>query len=110
MRAAGPIAAALLIACAVAAPERRGEPPFGFSERTAARQLSLEQRFLAIPDPEHIRANHRILTSRPHPAGSARDRELADWMAGQFRDAGMLDVKLIEHDVLLPRAVSVSVE
>jgi len=90
---------------------RNGDaPPFGFARETARTHLALEARFQALPDPARILDAHRVLTLRPHPAGSPRDRELADWTAAQFRDAGLEDVQIVAHQVLLPRPVRIGVE
>jgi N-acetylated-alpha-linked acidic dipeptidase len=102
------VATALVVAASWPLPERAR--PFGFSAASARTQSALEQQFLAQPDPVRIRETHRLLTSSPHPAGSARDKELADWTAQQFRLAGMEDVRITTHEVLLPRPVEVSVE
>jgi len=84
--------------------------PFGFGAESGRAQLELEARFLDLPDATRIRAAHRLLTVRPHPAGSARDRELADWTAEQFRGAGIDDVQIITHEVLLPEPVDIAVD
>jgi N-acetylated-alpha-linked acidic dipeptidase len=84
--------------------------PFGFARESARVQLELEARFQALPDPSRIRDVHRVLTSKPHPAGSARDRELAQWTAARFREAGLEDVQIVAHDVMLPRPVEIAVE
>ena len=89
----------------------RGDPPpFGFARETGRAQLALEARFQALPDPWRIRGAHRELTRMPHPAGSARDRELADWTAARFREAGLEEVQIVAHDVMLPRPVEIAVE
>ena len=78
----------------------RPEPPsvpFGFSPASGASHLALEATFLGLPDPIRIRDTHRLLTLQPHPAGSARDRELADWIAQEFRGAGLEDVQITAH-------------
>ena len=57
--------------------------PLGFSRASADRQRSLEQRLIERADAARVRDVHRELTRLPHPAGSSRDRELADWIAQQ---------------------------
>ncbi len=84
--------------------------PFGFGPASGRAQLALEARFLTRPDAARIRDNHRLLTGQPHPAGSARDSELAGWTAQQFREAGLQDVQLTHHDVMLSWPVEISVE
>ena len=84
--------------------------PLGFSRASADRQRSLEQRLIERADAARVRDVHRELTRLPHPAGSSRDRELADWIAQQYSAAGLEDVRITTHEVLLPRPVEVSVE
>jgi N-acetylated-alpha-linked acidic dipeptidase len=111
MRILAPGGLALLAVALLAAawPEPR-LPPAGFSQRRAAAQAALEERFLRIPSPGRIRETHRILTSEPHVAGSARDRELAGFMRDRFRECGLEDVATTTHEVLLPRPLETAVE
>src|SRR5688500_3172309 len=75
---------------------------FGFGPASGRDQLALEARSLARPDAARIRDTHRLLTRQPHPAGSVRDHELAAWTAQQFKEAGLQDVQVTRHDVMLP--------
>ena len=59
---------------------------------------------------ERVRNAHQFLTDKPHVAGSERDRELADWTAARFREAGLEDVGITTHEVLLPYPQTVRVE
>lgn len=85
-------------------------PIFGFGPQSLPAQRSLEDRLRRFPSAERIEADHRYLTAEPHVAGTPRDRELADWTAAQWRKAGLDEVEIIEHHVLLPYAEEVSVE
>jgi N-acetylated-alpha-linked acidic dipeptidase len=85
-------------------------PIFGFSTAGLGRQRILEERLLQFPSSDRLQADHRYLTSKPHVAGTARDRELAEWTAAEWRKAGLEDVQIIAHEVLLPYAEHVSVE
>jgi N-acetylated-alpha-linked acidic dipeptidase len=76
--------------------------PLGFTAAAATAHRALETRFLALPSAEAIRGAHQFLTDKPHVAGSDRDRELADWTAARFREAGLEDVGITTHEVLLP--------
>lgn len=84
-------------------------PPFGFTLGSADVQLALERQFAATPDAGRLRDAHRVLTSAPHPAASIRDRELADWVAQRFGEAGMEEIRITTHDVLVPRPVAIEV-
>src|SRR5678815_1429267 len=55
---------------------------------------------------ERISANLRTLASVPRLAGTPADRRMADWVAGQLRDAG-LEVEIAEYQVWLPYPVSI---
>ena len=102
-------AVAVIVAAASAIPS---EKPviFGFSSASQAAQDSLEQRLRRYPSADRIQADHRFLTAKPHVAGTPRDRELAEWTAAEWRKAGLEDVRIVEHQVLLPFAEEVSVE
>ena len=93
-----------------AAWQRPHAGPFGFTRSRAATEADVEHRFLAMPSAEHIRQAHVFLTDKPHVAGSARDRELAEWTRDRFRTAGLEEVAITTHEVLLPWPEEVSVE
>ena len=92
------------------APESTGGAIFGFTARSAARQRSLERRFLTLPSPQKARAAHAFLTAEPHVAGSPRDRVLAEWVRDRWREYGLEHVEIVEHEVLLPYATDVEVQ
>jgi N-acetylated-alpha-linked acidic dipeptidase len=103
----GAIVAALLAAVRQSAP---GRPLSGFTASGAATQRALEARWMPTVSADRIRDRHRFLADKPHLAGSARDRELAEWTRDRWREAGLEDVQIVEHEVLLPWAEDVSVE
>jgi N-acetylated-alpha-linked acidic dipeptidase len=80
----------------------------GFSARGAAEEVSIEQQLGSLTSTDQISKFHRYLTSEPHPAGSARNNELAQWVAEQWRQQGLEDVTIHEYDVLnsSPREIS----
>jgi N-acetylated-alpha-linked acidic dipeptidase len=100
---------AVLCGLAAAAGDEADQPIFGFGASLSA-QRRLEERLLRFPSPDRIKADHRYLTRAPHMAGTARDRELAEWTAAEWRKAGLEEVQIVEHEVLLPYAEHVSVE
>jgi N-acetylated-alpha-linked acidic dipeptidase len=100
----------LCVLCAGSAAEQTTRPIYGFTVRSAAREHSLENRFLLLPSPEKARAAHAVLTAEPHVAGSPRDRVLADWIRDRWREYGLEQVEIVEHRVLLPYAIDVRVE
>jgi N-acetylated-alpha-linked acidic dipeptidase len=80
----------------------------GFSATAAQTEISIEERYRALTSPQKIAEFHRTLTLEPHPAGSARNNELAQWVADQWKAQGLEDVTIREYDVLnsTPREVS----
>jgi N-acetylated-alpha-linked acidic dipeptidase len=86
------------------------DPMVGFSARGAAEETSIEQKFRSMASAEQISKFHRYLTSEPHPAGSTRNNELAQWVAEQWRQQGLEDVTVHQYDVLNSRPRNISLE
>ncbi len=82
----------------------------GFSRAAAAEEHALETAFVQELDRDAVDADYRELTRRPHPAGSERTRELAEWIAERFRQAGLEQVRIHRYDVLLPWPERVQVQ
>jgi len=103
---AAAVAAALLPAPLVA---RGGGLP-GFAPASAVREREAESAFAALLSADRVRAWHRQLTAEPHPAGSARNHELALSIADEWRKQGLEDVVVRRYDVLntAPREVSLT--
>lgn len=78
------------------------QPIRGFSPDGARAQLELEGRLFGALNRDSTGAFFRHLTDRPHPAGSIRNKELAEYVAERLRRYGWEDVKLLKYDVLLP--------
>src|ERR1700689_4219741 len=80
----------------------------GFLPRAAAPEIITENSFRESISIAEIILQHRYLTAEPHPAGSARNNELAQWVAEQWRQQGLEDVTIHEYDVLnsWPREIS----
>lgn len=85
-------------------------PIFGFSADSAMAERALEARFMRLPSAERAAADHKFLTAEPHVAGSPRDRLLAEWTRDRWRQDGLENVTVTEHEVLLPYAQEVTVE
>ena len=83
---------------------------YGFSAPSAIAERSVERRFLALPSADKAREAHQLLTAEPHVAGSPRDRVLAEWVRDRWREYGLEEVAIVEHEVLLPYATDVAVE
>src|SRR5271169_2654475 len=71
----------------------------GFTPNSAARETEIEQKFKAIPDPAEERRQHHLFTAEPHVAGSARNNELARYIADQWRQEGLEEVVIRRYDV-----------
>ena len=87
---------------AVISPFSEQPPRLGFSSANSMRLKPLESQLIETIRPENCRTQHRIFTLKPHMAGSARNYELAEYVAKQWREYGLEDVQLIEHPVYLP--------
>jgi N-acetylated-alpha-linked acidic dipeptidase len=83
---------------------------YGFAARSSATERRLEYRFLSLPSPAKAREAHAFLTADPHVAGSPRDRALAEWVRDRWREYGLEQVEIVEHEVLLPYPTEVRVE
>ncbi len=86
---------------------KAGPSLFGF--RDAAPELNAESRFLAVPDAKRAEEHLRILTQAPHIAGSPEDKATADYVAAQFRDAG-LETEIVEYRVWFNYPLEISLD
>jgi N-acetylated-alpha-linked acidic dipeptidase len=82
----------------------------GFSPPGAEREGAVEERYLSLTSTERIKDFHRYLTLEPHPAGSPRNNDLAQWVADQWRRQGLEDVSIHEYEVLNSRPREISLE
>jgi N-acetylated-alpha-linked acidic dipeptidase len=73
----------------------------GFSAANTKAELDLEKRFDAIPDPERMRANMKLLSARPHHVGSPYDKQNAEWILAQYKQWGW-DAHIETFQVLFP--------
>ena len=71
----------------------------GFAPSTAAHEADVENKFKAIPSPDEERRQHHLFTAEPHVAGSARNNELARYIADEWRQEGLDDVVIRRYDV-----------
>ena len=81
--------------------------PLGFFPGGAAKELEAERLLLSIPSPEGFGAHILYLTEEPHPAGSKRNMELADYVRDRFLEYGLEEViyapQPTYRDEVLPR-------
>lgn len=73
----------------------------GFTTASARVERDWENKFRALPNPARMRADMQRLSARPHHVGSPYDKENADWLLQQFKDAGW-DAHIESFDVLFP--------
>jgi N-acetylated-alpha-linked acidic dipeptidase len=100
----------LCIDSAPAQIQKPAPPIYGFTTKSAIVERAIERRFLALPSADNARDAHAFLTAEPHVAGTPRDRVLAEWVRDRWREYGLEQVEIVEHDVLLPYATEVAVE
>ena len=102
--------AALLTACLAApAPLRASDELIGFGQQRTAAQRALEARFDAALRPADLREWMRRLSARPHHVGSPFGKEVAEFVAEQFRSWGY-DTRIETFHVLFPTPVARVVE
>jgi N-acetylated-alpha-linked acidic dipeptidase len=82
----------------------------GFSAASGQQETIIEQRYRALTSTEQLKNFHRYLTAEPHPAGTKRNNDLAQWVADQWRLQGLEDVTVHEYDVLNSRPREISLE
>src|SRR5690349_4182783 len=61
----------------------------GFTPAHLVKEHAIERTVARFPSTTRMDADHRFLTAEPHPAGSSRDRALAEWTRDQWRAAGL---------------------
>ena len=76
--------------------------------RDFAEQSRWDKLFLPIPSADLAREHLRRLTSSPHWASSPEDFATAQYVAENFRAAG-LETEIVPYSVLMNRSVSISV-
>ncbi|MGB6383835.1 MAG: M28 family metallopeptidase [Terriglobales bacterium] len=77
--------------------------------RNVAAEQEVEKKFMAVPDAKLAEEHLRILTQAPHMAGTAEDKETAEYVAKKFRDAG-LDTEIVEYKVWMNYPAEISVD
>ena len=96
-------------AATLAAPASAQQPIRGFPADALAEQVRREALARAVPSPDTLREQMRMLSARPHEAGTDRSRHVAELILARFRSYG-LDAKIEEFRALMPRPVSRALE
>jgi len=73
----------------------------GFTPASSRIERDWENKFRALPDPARMRADMKLLSARPHHVGSPYDKQNAEWILKQFKDAGW-DAHIETFNVLFP--------
>jgi N-acetylated-alpha-linked acidic dipeptidase len=94
-------AAAVALAVTAAFPVRAADGLMGFDPDRAAAQRAREARFDALLDPQQMREWMRRLSARPHPVGSPFGKEVAEFVAAEFRSWGY-ETRIETFHVLFP--------
>lgn len=81
----------------------------GFSPSHASAEVKLEERFQAIPDPAHIQANLRYVTTEPHLAGTEEDHHIAEWLCDQYNSFGF-DAQIVTYSAWMPLPREIRIE
>jgi N-acetylated-alpha-linked acidic dipeptidase len=73
----------------------------GFAPQDVSTEIKWEKAFAAIPDPQRLRANMKLLSARPHHVGSPYDKQNAEWILAQYKQWGW-DAHIETFHVLFP--------
>lgn len=60
----------------------------GFTPHSSQEEKSWEDKFLTIPDTQHLRSSMQLLTAHPHHVGSPYDKQNAEWILSQYKQWG----------------------
>ncbi len=113
---AGPVARGALVLAALAG---LADPAHAATRQTDASTVTtaaattaadVETLLRTTPTAESFARHLRYLTEEPHPAGSPRNMELADYVRDRFIEYGLEEVHFHDTPALLSRPVSASVE
>jgi N-acetylated-alpha-linked acidic dipeptidase len=81
----------------------------GFLSSHASAELKLEDRFQSIPDPAHVEASLRYLTSEPHLAGTEASHHVAEWLRDQYQNFGF-DAQIVTYSAWIPLPREIKIE
>src|SRR5579863_4865403 len=73
----------------------------GFFGNSSANEQSWEQKFKALPSPQNMIADMKLLAARPHHTGSPYDAQNSKWILAQYKKWGW-DAHIETFDVLFP--------
>jgi N-acetylated-alpha-linked acidic dipeptidase len=73
----------------------------GFFGNSSADEQSWEQKFRALPSPDNMIADMKLLAARPHHVGSPYDKQNSEWILAQYKKWGW-DAHIETFRVLFP--------
>lgn len=76
-------------------------PLLGFDQPSSDSQRALEQKFDSHLDAQDLDSWLREMSRTPHHVGSARGREIVEFIAEHFREWGY-DTEIVEYEILFP--------
>ncbi len=100
---------ALALGLLGAVPTGAQQPIRGFPSATLGEQAQREERARAVPSPDTLREQLRILSEDPHEAGTDRSKHVAELILARFKSFG-LDAKIEQFEALMPRPISRTLE
>ena len=101
--------ALVLLAASAALTAVSQTPLRGFREADSKSERDWESKARELPRAAHIRLYMERMAARPHQAGSAADRAVAEYAAGLLKEWG-LDARIEAFEALLPYPTSRSLE
>jgi len=73
----------------------------GFFGNSSADEQTWEQKFRAIPSPDNMIADMKLLAAHPHHVGSPYDKQNSEWILAQYKKFGW-DAHIETFHVLFP--------
>ncbi|HKF50707.1 MAG TPA: transferrin receptor-like dimerization domain-containing protein [Candidatus Acidoferrales bacterium] len=73
----------------------------GFFGNSSADEQTWEQKFRAIPSPDNMIVDMKLLAARPHHVGSPYDKQNSEWILAQYKKWGW-DAHIETFHVLFP--------
>ena len=105
----GIVGSGVLLMGAISHGAREREGIRGFTSARVADEQVLEQKYRTIPDPGHVEANLRHLTSEPHLAGTDGSKRVAEWLLAQYQSYGF-DAQIVKYSVWMAQPKEVKLE
>jgi N-acetylated-alpha-linked acidic dipeptidase len=96
-----PVGLVLASALVASSTSVNDKPLLGFTAESSAAERALEARYDGLLQKQNLHDWMKRMSARPHHVGSPYGKEVAEFMAAQFRSWGY-DTKIEQYDVLFP--------